>query len=149
FLIGVVLIAIIVALIWKMQRRHRAWKNAPLPPWQAALQELNRLRDVMHRHESDMPSCFVRLTDIVRNYLERRFQLKAPHQTTEEFMIDMNRSGSPLHEHQREFLGEFLGAADLVKFAGLPGDEGLLDLAIGKAETLVTETRPQTEENEK
>ncbi len=144
---AVVLIAAIPVWFWLKRRRDRL--NAPLPPWQAALLELATLRDLLHRSDADKPTCFVRLTDIVRNYLEKRFQLKAPQQTTEEFMRDMNRTGSPLQEHQRSFLGEFMNAADLVKFASLPADEGLLEQAIGKAETLVTETRPQTEEDKK
>ena len=148
-LLGLVLVLVVAAGIRWWMRRRQARKNAPLPSWRAALLELSLLRDMLRRHDADTPSCFVRLTDIVRNYLEKRFQLKAPQQTTEEFMHELNRSGSPLQEHQRRFLGEFMTASDLVKFAGVPGDEGLLDQAIGKAETLVNETRPQTEEDPK
>ncbi len=144
---GVAILAIPLLMWWMKRRQER--KNAPLPPWQAALLELATLRDLLHRSGTDKPTCFVRLTDIVRNYLERRFQLKAPQQTTEEFMGDLNRSGSPLQDHQRRFLDEFMHASDLVKFASQPADEGLLEQAIGKAETLVNETRPQTEEDKK
>lgn len=141
---GAVVLAVLLALlVWRHLRHRRQEAARPLPPWQAALLELAGLRQALGERAIQAEVCFARLTDIVRGYLEKRFHLRAPQQTTEEFMTDLNRTGSPIHEEQRRFLHDFLQAADLVKFAGIPADGVLLEQAIGRAETLVNETKPQ------
>lgn len=80
--------------------------------------------------------------------MERRFHLRAERQTTAEFLGDLERGGGSISESQRDFLKEFLSAADMVKFARLPADRALFENAAEKAERLVTETIP-AEENKK
>ena len=58
----------------------------------------------------------MRLSDIVRSYLEGRFHLRAPEMTTEEFLQAAQRDPQ-LAPPQRSLLGTFLSEADLVKFA--------------------------------
>lgn len=86
----------------------------------------------------------MRLTDVIRSYLEQRFHLRAEHQTTREF-LDEIRSGGPLEEKQRSFLKEFLASADMVKFAKAPADTMAFDEAALRAETLVRETAVKEE----
>jgi len=64
------------------------------------------------RHEE----FYVRLSAIVRTYLEARFRLRAPEMTTEEFLQAAQRDPQ-LTPPQRSLLGTFLAEADLVKFA--------------------------------
>jgi hypothetical protein len=59
---------------------------------------------------------YVRLTGIVRRYIERTTGLHAPEQTTEEFLREMERHPDFDGDRRRE-LGEFLAASDLVKYA--------------------------------
>jgi len=136
-----VLTAGVILLFWYLRRR--ASRPVVLTPWQEALQELGGLRRALTAHTLPAEKCFARLTDIVRNYLEKRFSLRAPQQTTEEFLGELNRAESPLDGGQRQFLQSFLTSADLVKFAGIPADGELLTQAIGSAETLVDQTKPQ------
>ena len=82
------------------------------------------------------------LTDVVRRYLEARFQLRAERQTTAEFLADLERNDSLLEEKDRKFLRSFLASADMVKFARLPADPGLFDKASVKAEELISGTIP-------
>lgn len=63
-----------------------------------------------------MDPFYVRLSDIVRRYLERRFGLRSPELTTEEFLGVLAKSPELSPEHQR-LLARFLELADLVKFA--------------------------------
>src|SRR4029077_9600432 len=56
------------------------------------------------------------LSGIVRAYVERRFGVRAPEMTTEEFLLTTARGGR-LQGAYRALLGEFLGQSDLVKFA--------------------------------
>ena len=59
---------------------------------------------------------YERISDILRHYIEHRFDLKAPERTTEEFLIELQWTDA-LSDSDKEHLGEFLKQCDLVKFA--------------------------------
>ncbi len=89
---------------------------------------------------TEMDAFYVKLSGIVRRYLENRFALHAPERTTEEFLEEMKTSPELVRPH-RELLGDFLGRADLVKFAGFqPGAEDVEE-SIRKARLFLDETR--------
>lgn len=70
----------------------------------------------------DQPERFcTRLSEVVRTYLEERFGLRAPEQTTEEFLAALP-SSPDLDADLQGLLGEFLTQCDWVKFA--QGDPG-------------------------
>lgn len=77
------------------------------------------------------------VSDAVRGYLEGRFGLRAPEQTTEEFLAGLAGKELP-GMGDAAGLGEFLGWCDLVKFAGWkPGGSELEELeqsALGMVE---------------
>ncbi len=135
----------LLAIIYLYYRRGGAAERIILTPWSIALSELADLKNNLKSGKVKGEPCFSRLTDVVRIYLEKRFKLKAPQQTTDEFMQDLERPASPLNEHHRHFLKEFMTSADLVKFANLPADMHLLENALVKAEELVIETEPNRE----
>jgi hypothetical protein len=56
------------------------------------------------------------ISDILRHYIEDRFEMKAPERTTEEFLLEIRDTGALSLDHNR-FLAEFLTHCDLVKFA--------------------------------
>ena len=58
----------------------------------------------------------VRLTGIVRRFIERETGIHAPEQTTEEFLRAIS-SGDVFSRDERDRLREFLEVADLVKYA--------------------------------
>jgi hypothetical protein len=59
---------------------------------------------------------YERLSDILRHYIEHRFNLRAPERTTEEFLAELPSAGV-LAQPEQQRLGEFLRHCDLVKFA--------------------------------
>jgi hypothetical protein len=59
---------------------------------------------------------YERISDILRHYIEHRFNLRAPERTTEEFLIDLANT-NVLNNSDKEDIGEFLKHCDLVKFA--------------------------------
>ncbi|MFC1480537.1 hypothetical protein ACFL5Y_03735 [Candidatus Omnitrophota bacterium] len=88
---------------------------------------------------------YVRLSDIVRHYLEDRFSFRAPEMTTEEFMERVKNSSEMLKKH-KELLGDFLSHCDMVKFAKYgPTSLEMLD-SFQSAERLVDQTRIREEE---
>lgn len=56
------------------------------------------------------------ISDILRHYIEDRFELRAPERTTEEFLLEIQNTDT-LCEADRKSLMEFLTHCDLVKFA--------------------------------
>ncbi len=79
---------------------------------------------------------YLRLTGIVRQYVEDTTGIRAPEQTTEEFLRDM-RSRAAFPPDRSARLAEFLEAADLIKYAGQQPQEGQIDDAITRAHEFV------------
>jgi hypothetical protein len=59
---------------------------------------------------------YERISDILRHYIEHRFELRAPERTTEEFLVELQWT-DVLSASDKESVGEFLQHCDLVKFA--------------------------------
>jgi hypothetical protein len=57
------------------------------------------------------------VSEIVRQYVEEVFRVRASHRTTEELLVDLMLDRSPVALN-RTALGEFLRYCDLAKFAG-------------------------------
>jgi len=82
---------------------------------------------------------YVTLSGIVRRYLESRFGLHSPEQTTDEFLDGLARSPE-LERGHRDLLQEFLEGADLVKFAHRIPDLAGLNGSVGLAQRFLEET---------
>jgi hypothetical protein len=107
-----------VGALWWLRRRRQIIQAAiMLTPSELAYLELQQLLDNAVARE-DPKLFYVELTAIVRRYIERTTTIRAPEQTTQEFLHEISRRGDfPVEEAQR--LKNFLEAADLVKFAAL------------------------------
>jgi hypothetical protein len=124
---------------WKFLRRRTAHAQT-LAPDQWALEELQRIKVPSSWTEREAERFHTQLAQVIRKYLELRFDLPALKRTTEEFFQDMGRS-SHLTEAQQSVLREFLGHCDLAKFArAVPGpDECQAVVRMGRR--FVEETR--------
>ena len=87
-----------------------------------------------------MDAFYVKLSLIVRRYLEDRFGLRSPELTTQEFLAEMGRSPDLARSHQ-QLLRDFLTQADLVKFAGLRPSAEAVGESIAAAERFLEDTR--------
>lgn len=120
--------AIIAILLYRLFR-HRPPREIPAPVLAAWEVALSRLRELQRRNlpaKGDIEAYYVDLSAILRYYLEDRFHLRAPEQTTQEFLADAMRFGV-LTEVQQAFLAAFLHQCDRVKFARLVPDVADLD----------------------
>jgi hypothetical protein len=100
---------------WRWLRRRR--QPPVLLPFELALQRLEEIRALMQAARAREFS--IAVSDIVRSYIEQRFEVTATHRTTEEFLRDLlDTSNASLARH-RALLSEFLHQCDLVKFAGM------------------------------
>ncbi len=142
WLLGGALLLIAVAVGVALWLRRSRKVEPPPPPWTLALAAISALRARLSREPQASELCLSELTDVVRRYLELRFEIRAQRQTTAEFLASLERGGGPLSEFHRAFLKEFLAAADMVKFAKLAADRAMLEDALLKAEKLVLESVP-------
>jgi hypothetical protein len=116
---GVAALAIIILALslWIWKRRQPETPAAPaVPPHLRAFERLDALLAEDLIGKGAIKLFHIRLSDILRRYLEERFGLHAPERTTEEFLIEAGRS-TVLNAEQRDLLHDFLRYCDLVKFA--------------------------------
>jgi hypothetical protein len=111
---GAVLLALGIYGLWRWRRRRAA---RVLLPYEIALQRLEEIAALMSPARAREFS--IAVSDIIRLYIEQRFNVTATRRTTEEFLRDLlDSSDAALARHQA-LLGEFLHQCDFVKFAAL------------------------------
>ena len=121
------------------KRFHRLEGEEPEPAHLRALRELELLRSADLLSRGLLREFYYRLTDIVRRYIERRFGLHAPEETTEEFLAELAGSDALAEDHRR-LLADFLSEADLVKYAAHAPAEEEVRRAVEAAGRLIEET---------
>lgn len=140
-LLVALLAAIAGALFARLYRRRAPAALEPVrpPADEVALKALKALRAKGWIEECRAEPFYVEISSIVRSYIENRFGLRAPEQTTEEFIREASQSDQLSLEH-RQSTSEFLRQSDMVKFARYEPDEDLMTQALDSAERLVRET---------
>lgn len=136
--LGLFIVVVVGLAFWLWKRKQPTPATEPVgppSPHEAAIRALQQLRE----ENPPVEEFYMRLSDIVRRYLEDQLGLRAPERTTEEFLYEVARDHALSAEH-RELLGAFLQESDLVKFARFrPGEEDKLR-AFGAAERFVRES---------
>lgn len=134
--------ALLGALLWLgwwlwRRRKPRTALADGIPPDERARTRLNAALALL-----DHPERFcTAVSEITRSYLEERFGLKAPDQTTEEFLADLPKNAE-LDERHKESLAGFLTGCDLVKFARFEPARADLEALHAAALDLVLQTAP-------
>ena len=113
--VAAVLAVLAVVLLRRRKRRPIAVRKQT--PEEIAQAALARLLAENLPAQGLVKEFYLRLTGIVRQYVEDTTGIRAPEQTTEEFLRDM-RSRAVFPRERSARLAEFLEAADLVKYAG-------------------------------
>lgn len=114
-----ILIAVVVlgaALIIFMLIRKRKKETPGIPPYKEAFDKLTNLLGKNLPSEGRYKEFYFQLNLIVRIYIEKQFSIRAPEQTTEEFLQDLAVSNEITDEFKLS-LKNFLIHSDLVKFA--------------------------------
>ncbi len=125
---GLVLIGIIflIYFIIKKLRKPTQSLEAHLTPYEKAIRDLTNTKEFLQPGMDKLLS--VKISDIIRHYLENAFHFHASEKTTEEFLYkiqqNMTFSSKPLTN-----LATFLEMCDLAKFAKIqftPHDQKIL-----------------------
>ncbi len=134
-------VVILGLLLWALRMHQRKVSEKVLAADEWAQRELDRLERDELIQRGDLHGFWVRLSGTVREYVEKRFDIAAPEQTTKEFLAQA--SSHPLigAEH-RHLLTDFLRAADMVKFAAHRPAEHDCSQGLNAARDFVRETSP-------
>jgi hypothetical protein len=126
-------------------------KPVPLRPADVvALEKLDAIRQSKVWQQGKVKEYHTELTDVVREYIERRFGVNSVEQTTDETL----RAMRPLLQERKDLyeqLRKMLTLADLIKFAKWTASPDEHEISLRDAYTLVKETtvQPEPEEKEK
>jgi hypothetical protein len=82
------------------------------------------------------------ISDILRHYIEHRFDLRAPERTTEEFLFEL-RNTDVLSKSDKESLAEFLNHCDMVKFAKYDPTKDQIQTTFDLVKNFIEKTKSQ------
>ena len=111
-----------------------------IPPYDEAIMKLTQLKSEKLWEAGQDKEYYTRLTDILRIYLNRRFEINAMEMTTGQIMDVLRKNEETLAVNDQ--LNKILDMADFVKFAKmrpLPEDN---EVAYQRAVNFVNETKP-------
>jgi hypothetical protein len=111
---GVVILALGLYLVWRRRRNRRA---RILLHYERALEQLEDIRTLMQ--PAGAREFSIAVSDIVRSYIEQRFEVVVTRRTTEEFLRDLLQTTHASLARHQSLLGDFLYQCDFVKFAGM------------------------------
>jgi len=125
--------------LYRRLRRAQGLGQPSLPPWEEALQALDALAWREWLDAGQVKRYYYALSEVLKHYIERRFEFDAVEQTTTELLASMRVYKTPM----RDDIGTFLARSDLVKYAKWVPPMEEAELAIGKVREFVLKTRPQ------
>ncbi|SEB05735.1 hypothetical protein [Pedobacter hartonius] len=116
-LLGIILIA---GLVWYLMKRRGKKPviqvNKPsLPAHTIALAQLTELRNKKLWQQEQVKEYYSELSDVLREYLEKRYQIKTHEKTTDEIFEGLSKVA--ITAENKNILHGLLMTADLVKFA--------------------------------
>lgn len=143
-LLVIVVVIAMITYLWKRPKTVPVVQVAKpaAPPHTIALNRLKELRDKKLWQQEQVKQYYIELSDIVREYVEQRYEIKTHEKTTDEIFASLKYTD--IAGESKELLRQILVLADLVKFAKekpLPADnEQSMDSAIA----LVNQTQQTT-----
>lgn len=112
---GLILIGLLVAYVsWR--RRQGRTRHCKLTLSEQTLERLEGTKALMQ--PATAREFGIAASEVIRHYIEKRFEVLATQRTTEEFLQTLLQSPNAALARHRSLLGEFLQQCDFVKFAG-------------------------------
>ena len=161
FFLSLGILAILVLGVWLLTKyRHRipllGGERPKIPPHVEAIRRLEALRHQKLPQNGKHKQYYSGITDILREYLDRRFGIGAMEMTSGEILaaVDTPRRAGEVDEKRYTDLAELLTTADLVKFAKFVPEDAESETAWYNAyyfveETKLVEIEGRAEESEK
>ncbi len=152
-LIAIGLAAVTYFIIYLLRKRKKkepvfALAKPQEPAHLIALRELDKLKEEKLWQRNEYKLYYTRLTEIIRNYIERRFNIPAMEQTSYDILHSWKKAGYNDRD-MYDILKQLLSLADLVKFAKekpLPSDN---EINLDNAYVFVRNTKPVVMDQDK
>ena len=120
-----------------------AWtRKKQVSPSQWAYAELNELKQSSFYTRKIHTQILPQLADILREYIQRHFDISAPQQTTMEFLRSA-QTAERLNDQQRAELKHLLEHVDEIKFAHLVPENNRIDETFTQVESFIEATAKQ------
>ena len=135
---------LLAALAWLARRLYRKLRRIqelaalPPPPWEEALAALDAAPWREWLESGQVKRFSYTLSQILKRYIERRFEFRAVEQTTTELLASMRSHRTPM----REEVARFFSKLDLAKYADSIPPVEEAESAIALAREFVLKTRP-------
>lgn len=152
--LGLAAVLAIAGLVYYYKKRPK--KESPVvvpaaPVLSADVISLNKLNELRSKNlwqQGEVKLYYSELSDVMREYLEKRFQVKAHEQTTDELFE--NLISKPISGESKTLLRQVLVLADLVKFAKHKPEAFENEQSMEKAISFIVQTKhqPQTQTKE-
>jgi hypothetical protein len=124
--------------LYRRIRRIRAQAANPPPAWEQALAALDALPWREWLAAGQVKRYYYALSQVLKRYIERRFEFNALEQTTTEILSSIRVRKMPMRDEVRQFLVR----SDFVKYARtIPPDEEMRS-AIDQVRDFVVRTKP-------
>ena len=155
-LLGLLLIALAVAayFLYEYLAKRRAQKQGIItepivlrPAEEVALEKLNEIKEKKIWLQGRQKDYHTDLTDVIREYITRRFDVPTAEKTSDEILSQM----TPLLKEQKELsllLKDMLRLADLVKFAKWQATPDENEKSLRDAYTFVNDTTVKVQDTE-
>jgi hypothetical protein len=117
------------------------------PADEVAIEKLDMIREKKIWQQGQLKEYYTQLTDVVREYIDRRFEVSSAEQTSDETL----RAMRPLLNERKDLyedLRKMLTLADLVKFAKWSTTPDENELSLRSAYKLVKETTTEEEKEQ-
>jgi hypothetical protein len=134
-------LALIAALyaVYAIRRHRRTIVGPELSLAEQALKRLEEARPLMQ--PATAREFGITTSEVIRHYIEKRFDVRATQRTTEEFLQALLRNSNEALARHRTLLANFLEQCDLVKFSGTSLAASDLETLLESARNFVLETR--------
>ncbi len=136
---------VLIAAIWLAffkgkQKAVLTPKKKPIPPYELALQQLDRLKSEKLCENGLEKEYYTRLTEILRTYLDSRFGINAMEMTSSQIIRRLNQNSET--KPSAPILNRILEMADFVKFAKVRPLPDENTSAFSNAVKFVEDTKP-------
>ena len=135
---GGIFLALGLGVLGVLLKRGKS-KQVQISAFDKAIRALYALEESQYS-EADLDQFYQELSMILRRYIEGRFGLPAPEQTTEEFLYSLEEVEG-FQEDLQTFLRLFLRECDAIKFAGKSSSLQASREALGKVRQFIYDTR--------
>lgn len=135
--IAMLIIILLALIVLGLLRIKRHVHELRLSPRERAFAELERLLRQKLIEKGKYKDFYIELTMVVRRYIERSHGIKAPEQTTQEF-LEAAAKHPRFTKAVLDSLRHFLESSDLIKFAGVAATPTVANAAVDTARQYIT-----------